>query len=133
MVEQEGQTAGEEKRDDDLAKTAANRNRTAKARQLRGRAAVGLGAAKGARMREEGDDGAKGGEDRRPPYVWSGSGSVEQVLPGPPGVYTLYITRVEAVGSAAVGQLAETRCEVQEAVDRGTAEDRAAVARMRED
>ena len=50
---------------------AASRNRNVKERQFRERAAVGLEAAKRARLREKGDDGAKGGEDRRPPYVWS--------------------------------------------------------------
>ena len=55
---------------------------------------------------------------------------MKQVLPGPPGVYTLYSTRVEAVGSAAVDQLVDARREVQEAMDQEGAEDRAAVGRM---
>ena len=94
---------------------------------------MGLEAAKRARLREKGDDGANGGEDRRSPYVWSGSGRATQVLPGPLGVYTIYSTRVEAVGSTDVEQLAETRRAVQEAEYHEAAEDRTAVARTRED
>ena len=40
---------------------------------------------------------------------------MKQVLPGPPGAYSLYGTRVEAVGSAAVDQVTDARRGVQEA------------------
>ena len=45
---------------------------------------------------------------------------------------TMYGTKVEALGSAAVAQLADTRREVKAAADREDAENRAAVARERE-
>ena len=82
LVVQEELTAEEKKRDD-LEKAAANTiwNRTKEDRQFRERAAVGLEAAKRARLGGKEDDGAKSGVDRRSPYVWSGSGRVNQVLP----------------------------------------------------
>ena len=132
VVAPRGLTA-EEKKKNDLEKAAACRNRTVLDRQHRERAAVGLEAAKRARLGgEEHDGGARRGVDRREPYVYGGSGRVKQVLPGPPGVYTLYSTRAEAVGSAAVEQLVDQRREVQEAMDQEGAEDRAAAGRMRE-
>ena len=131
MVEQEGPTAEEKKSEIWRRQLAASRNRTAEETQFRERAAVGLMAAKRARMGEKRDDAAKGGGDRRLPYVWCGSGRVKQVLPGPPGVYSLYGTRVEAVGSAAVDQIADARRAVQEALEQEGAEGRAAAGRMR--
>ena len=68
----------------------------------------------------------------RAPYKWNGSGRVKQVLPGPPGVYSIYGTREEAVGSAVIDQVAEARQAVQEARDKEGADDGAAADRTRE-
>ena len=92
VVVQEGPTA-EEKKKADLEEAASCRDRTEADRQYREQAAVGLEAAKRARMgRKEDGGGAAGAAGRRP-------GRVEQVLPGPPHIYTMYGTRVEALGS----------------------------------
>jgi hypothetical protein len=62
--------------------------------------------------------GTEAAADGREPYKWSGSGRVKLVLPGPPGVYSLYGTREEAVGSAVIDQVAEATRAVQGARDR---------------
>ena len=69
---------------------------------------MGLEAAKRAKMgRGEGDGGAAGTARRRP-------GRVKRALPGPLYIYTMYGTRVEALGSAAVTQLTDARRGVQD-------------------
>ena len=91
---QEGPTAEEKKRDD-LEKAASCRDRTEADRQYMEQAAVGLEAAKRARMgRKEGDGGAAGTARQRPHRA-------KRTLPGPPYIYTMHGTRVEALGSAA--------------------------------
>ena len=93
LVVAPGGLTAEEKKKNDLEKAAACRKRIVLDRQSRERAAVGLEAAKRARLGgKEDDGGAKSGVGRRQPYVWSGSGKVKQVPPGPPCVYALYGT-----------------------------------------
>ena len=58
---------------------------------------------------------------------------MKQVLPGPPGVYSLYETREEAVGSAAMDQVVEARHVMQEALDQESAGVGAAADRTREE
>ena len=70
--------------------------------------------------RKEDDGGAVGAAGRRP-------GRVKRALPGPPHTYTMYGTRVEALGSAAVAQLTHARREAQVAADQESTEDRAAM------
>ena len=77
VVVEEGLTA-EEKKKEDLEKAAARRNRNEADMQHREQAAVGLEAARTARLgKNEDDSGAEGTTGRR-------LGRVEQVLPGPP-------------------------------------------------
>ena len=128
---QETQTAEEKKRSD-LKKAAACRNRTQEDLQLRKRAAGRLMAEKRAREEEGEDDSVKGGRGGRRPYKWSGSGRVKQVLPGPPGVYSLHGTREEAVGSAVMDQVVGARQVMQGARDQEGAENGAAAGRTRE-
>ena len=112
-VVQEGPNAEEKKRDD-LEKAALCKGRTEADRQYREQAAVAMGreAAKRARVdRKEGGDGAAGTARQR-------SGRAKRTLPGPPHIYTMYGTKVEARGSAAVEQLSDARREVQVAADR---------------
>ena len=126
LVVMPGGLTAEEKKKNDLEKAAACRNRIVLDRQSRERAAVGLEAAKRARLGgKEDDGGATGAVVRRP-------GRKKQVLPGPPYIYTVYDTKVEAEGSAAVVLLEDTRREVQAAADREEAENRSAAARRRE-
>jgi hypothetical protein len=103
---QEKQTAEGKKRSD-LEKAAACRNRTQEDLQARKKAAERLMADKRARE-EEGESG-----EGRKPYEWSGAGRVKKVLSGPPGVYSLYGTREEAVGSAVNDQVAEATQALQ--------------------
>ena len=110
----EGPTA-EERRRDSLERVAMIRSRTEADRQYRERAAVGLEAAKRDKVgREEGGGGAVGTVRARP-------GRMKKVLPGPPGIYSVIGTRVEALGLAAVAQISNVRREVQMGADNESA------------